>query len=82
MSDSVSAYAQFLTSHRRRDGYFTDSPAIGGWGNIALHGNGVYAPSLNADGTHERRLSPGRSVRLELRRDGRLHEVPGVPGFA
>jgi len=51
MSDKVSAYAQVLsvTSETRR--FFTDSPAIGGWGLIALHGNGVYAPSLNSDGS-------------------------------
>lgn len=51
MSDDISAYAQVLsvTSETRR--FFTDSPAIGGWGLIALHGNDVYEPSLNTDGS-------------------------------
>jgi len=50
MTDSVTAYAQFLNVSSKTRRYFTDSPSVAGWGNIALHGNGVYAPSLNADG--------------------------------
>jgi len=50
ISDSVSAYAQFLEVNSKNRRYFTDSPAVAGWGNIGLHGNGVYAPSLAADG--------------------------------
>ena len=46
-TDKITAYAQalFVRSDTRR--YFTDSPAVAGWGMIAQHGNGVYAPSLN-----------------------------------
>jgi outer membrane receptor protein involved in Fe transport len=51
MTDTVSAYAQFLNVSSKTRRYFTDSPSVAGWGNIALHGNGVYAPSLNADGS-------------------------------
>ena len=62
ISDKVSAYAQvlYVTSETRR--YFTDSPAVAGWGNIALHGNGVYAPSLNADGSTNAAYRPGVST--------------------
>jgi outer membrane receptor protein involved in Fe transport len=51
LTDKITAYAQalFVRSDTRR--YFTDSPAVAGWGMIAQHGNGVYAPSLNPDGT-------------------------------
>ena len=51
MSDTVTAYAQVLSVSSETRRYFTDSPAIGGWGLIAQHGNGIYAPSLNSNGT-------------------------------
>jgi iron complex outermembrane recepter protein len=51
MTDHVSAYAQVLSVSSKTRRYFTDSPAIGGWGLVGLHGDGVYAPSLNTDGT-------------------------------
>ena len=51
MTDKISAYAQVLSVSSKTRRYFTDSPAIGGWGLIGLHGDGVYAPSLNTDGT-------------------------------
>ncbi len=51
MSDKISAYAQVLGVSSKTRRYFTDSPAIGGWGLVGLHGDGVYAPSLNGDGT-------------------------------
>jgi iron complex outermembrane recepter protein len=59
LSDSVSAYAQFLNVSSKTRRYFTDSPAVAGWGNIALHGNGVYAPSLNPDGSTNAAYRPG-----------------------
>ncbi len=59
MSDNISAYAQVLSVSSKTRRYFTDSPAIGGWGLIALHGNGVYAPSLNSDGTTNAAYLPG-----------------------
>ncbi len=46
-----------VSSETRR--YFTDSPAIGGWGLIAQHGNGIYAPSLNANGNTNPAYLPG-----------------------
>jgi iron complex outermembrane recepter protein len=51
LSDSVSAYAQILSVQSDTRRYFTDSPAVAGWGMIAQHGNGVYGPSLNPDGS-------------------------------
>ncbi len=51
VSDNVEAYAQVLNVSSKTRRFFTDSPAVAGWGNIAVHGNGVYAPSLNANGT-------------------------------
>ena len=62
MTDSVSAYAQFLNVSSKTRRYFTDSPAVAGWGNIALHGNGVYAPSLNAEGARTPPIAPGVST--------------------
>jgi outer membrane receptor protein involved in Fe transport len=59
MSEKVSAYAQVLSVSSDTRRYFTDSPAIGGWGLIAQHGNGIYAPSLNANGTTNAAYLPG-----------------------
>ena len=50
ISDKVTAYAQVLGVSSKTRRYFTDSPAVAGWGMIAPHGNSVYAPSLLADG--------------------------------
>ena len=50
VSDNIEAYAQVLNVSSKTRRFFTDSPAVAGWGNIAVHGNGVYAPSLAADG--------------------------------
>jgi outer membrane receptor protein involved in Fe transport len=46
VSDKISAYAQVLSVSSKTRRYFTDSPAIGGWGLVGLHGNGVYGPSV------------------------------------
>ena len=46
MSDKISAYAQLLSVSSETRRYFTDSPAIGGWGLVGLHGDGVYGPSV------------------------------------
>ena len=46
MSDTIEAYAQVLSVSSETRRYFTDSPAIGGWGSIAQHGTGVYGPSV------------------------------------
>jgi outer membrane receptor protein involved in Fe transport len=51
LTDNISAYAQVLSVESETRRMFTDSPAIGGWGLIAQHGNGIYGPSLNQDGT-------------------------------
>ena len=59
LSDNVSAYAQVMSVSSETRRYFTDSPAIGGWGLIAQHGNGIYAPSLNANGTTNAAYLPG-----------------------
>ena len=59
LSDTVSAYAQVMSVSSETRRYFTDSPAIGGWGLIAQHGNGIYAPSLNANGNTNAAYLPG-----------------------
>src|SRR5262249_15061347 len=51
ITDKISFYAQFLSVQSKTRRYFTDSPAVAGWGLIAQHGNGIYAPSLNSDGS-------------------------------
>ncbi|HUQ51455.1 MAG TPA: TonB-dependent receptor [Gammaproteobacteria bacterium] len=46
ISDTIQAYAQVLNVSSDTRRFFTDSPAVAGWGNIAQHGNGVYGPSV------------------------------------
>ena len=62
MSDNISAYAQVLSVTSKTRRYFTDSPAIGGWGLIAQHGNGIYAPSLNTNGSTNAAYLPAAST--------------------
>ena len=46
VSDTIEAYAQVMNVSSETRRYFTDSPAVAGWGSIAQHGNGVYGPSV------------------------------------
>jgi iron complex outermembrane recepter protein len=79
MSDNVSAYAQFLEVSSKTRRYFTDSPAVFGWGNIALHGNGVYAPSLNPDGTTNAAYRPGGQFGLNCGPTGGCSKSQAFP---
>ena len=79
LSDSVSAYAQFLNVSSKTRRYFTDSPAVAGWGNIALHGNGVYAPSLNADGSTNAAYRPGGQYGLNCAATGGCTKSQAFP---
>ncbi len=79
LSDSVSAYAQFLNVSSKTRRYFTDSPAVAGWGNIALHGNGVYAPSLNADGSTNAAYRPGGQYGLNCAPTGGCTKSQAFP---
>jgi len=79
VSDTVTAYAQFLNVSSKTRRYFTDSPAVAGWGNIALHGNGVYAPSLNADGTTNAAYRPGGQYGLNCAATGGCTKSQAFP---
>jgi iron complex outermembrane receptor protein len=46
VSDNIEAYAQVMNVSSETRRFFTDSPAVAGWGSIAQHGNGVYGPSV------------------------------------
>src|SRR6185295_16371918 len=79
MSDNISAYAQFLGVSSKNRRYFTDSPAVFGWGNIALHGSGVYAPSLNANGTTNAAYLPGGQYGLNCPATGGCTKSQAFP---
>jgi iron complex outermembrane recepter protein len=79
ISDTISAYAQFLEVSSKTRRYFTDSPAVAGWGNIALHGNGVYAPSLNANGTTNAAYLPGGQYGLNCPATGGCTKSQAFP---
>jgi iron complex outermembrane recepter protein len=50
VTDTIEAYAQVMNVSSETRRYFTDSPAVAGWGSLAQHGNGVYGPSVVALG--------------------------------
>ena len=79
MTDKITAYAQFLSVKSNTRRYFTDSPAVAGWGNIALHGNGVYAPSLNADGSTNAAYRPGGQYGLNCPATGGCTKSQAFP---
>jgi outer membrane receptor protein involved in Fe transport len=79
MTDSVTAYAQFLNVSSKTRRYFTDSPSVAGWGNIALHGNGVYAPSLNPDGSTNAAYRPGGQYGLSCPATGGCTKSQAFP---
>jgi len=79
MTDGVTAYAQFLNVSSKTRRYFTDSPSVAGWGNIALHGNGVYAPSLNANGTTNAAYLPGGQYGLNCPATGGCTKSQAFP---
>jgi iron complex outermembrane receptor protein len=79
ISDSVSAYAQVLSVQGKTRRYFTDSPAVFGWGNVAVHGNGVYAPSLNSNGTTNAAYLPGGQFGLNCPATGGCTKSQAFP---
>src|SRR5690606_25318582 len=59
VSDNITAFAQGMfadsgSQFRRRVGGM-----VGGWGGSVPHGSGIYAPSLNSDGTTNLDYLPG-----------------------
>jgi outer membrane receptor protein involved in Fe transport len=79
ISDNIEAYAQFLGVSSKTRRYFTDSPAVAGWGNIAVHGNGVYAPSLNTDGSTNAAYLPGGQYGLNCAPTGGCSKSEAFP---
>jgi iron complex outermembrane recepter protein len=79
VSDNISVYAQVLSVSSKTRRYFTDSPAIGGWGLIGVHGNGVYAPSLNGDGTTNAAYLPGGQFGLNCAPTGGCSKSEAFP---
>jgi outer membrane receptor protein involved in Fe transport len=50
ISDSVTAFAQAMYSENSTRATGSDPPMLGGWRSPIPHGNGIYAPSLLANG--------------------------------
>ena len=73
LTDNVEAYAQALFVESSTNRFWSNSPAIGGWGMIAPYGDELYAPSLNPDGTTNIGYLPGGQFGLDCEADG----VPG-----
>lgn len=61
-SDTVSAFAQATYSKNDNETVQYLSPAIGVWGGSVPHGDEIYAPSLNADGTTSADYLPGGRI--------------------
>lgn len=73
MTDNIQAYAQALFVESSTNRFWSNSPAIGGWGMIAPYGDELYEPSLNPDGTTNIAYLPGGQFGLDCEADG----VPG-----
>jgi iron complex outermembrane recepter protein len=50
LSDSINAFAQVLYSENSTRATGSDPPMLGGWRTPIPHGDGIYAPSLGANG--------------------------------
>ncbi|HEX6999810.1 MAG TPA: TonB-dependent receptor [Gammaproteobacteria bacterium] len=59
LNDRVTAYAQFLGVESTTERLWSMSPMTGGWGMTIPHGNEIYGPSLNDDGTTNADYLPG-----------------------
>jgi len=59
LTDSIKYFAQANFSDTRNKTRRVWSPAAGGWGVSIPHGNGIYAPSLKADGSTDRDYQAG-----------------------
>jgi iron complex outermembrane recepter protein len=59
LTDSVTYFVQASFSDTQNRTRRVWSPAAGGWAVVIPHGNELYAPSLNEDGTTNRDYQPG-----------------------
>jgi outer membrane receptor protein involved in Fe transport len=50
VSDRITAFAQVMYSENSTRATGSDPPMLGGWRTAIPHGNGIYAPSLDASG--------------------------------
>ena len=64
VSDNVRAFAQLLYSENSTRATGSDPPMLGGWRTPIPHGDGIYAPSLNDDGTTHLDYLPGGKIGL------------------
>jgi iron complex outermembrane receptor protein len=80
LSDTVSAYAQVLSVTSKTRRFYTDSPAVAGWGMIAPHSDtDIYAPSLNANGTTNAAYLPGGQYGLNCAPTGGCTKSQAFP---
>ena len=79
MSDNISAYAQVMSVTSKTRRYFTDSPAIGGWGMIAPHGTDLYSPSLGANNATLPAYLPGGQYGLNCATTGGCTKSQAFP---
>jgi iron complex outermembrane receptor protein len=59
LSDNLTAFADVLYSRSSTEQRQAASPMLGGWRASAPHGNGVYAPSVDANGNTLPEYLPG-----------------------
>ncbi len=59
LSDHVTAYVQFIYNANSTRSVGSVTPMLGGWRTAIPHGDGIYAPSLNSDGTTRVDYLPG-----------------------
>ncbi len=57
VTERVNAFAQLLYSENQTRATGSDPPMLGGWRTPIPHGNGIYAPSLLADGRYDRSIT-------------------------
>jgi outer membrane receptor protein involved in Fe transport len=50
VSENITAFAQVLYSENSTRSVGSDPPMLGGWRTPVPHGNGIYAPSVDANG--------------------------------
>ncbi len=79
IADNLSAFAQLLYSESSTRATGTDSPMLGGWRALIPHGSGVYAPSLNANGTTNANYLPGGRFGLNCAATGGCTKSQAFP---
>ena len=65
LTDNVRAFAQVLFSESQTEQRQAASPMLGGWRASAPHGNGIYEPSVDAEGNTLPEYLPGGRFGLE-----------------